>query len=149
MLHRFNFAFNTPSLTTGVTVLNPTPGDILLDAWVEVDTAFNGTTPHADIGDFNGANTGWFAEAGQIIDLSVADAAAGSGPLLLNKSVVGGRATDLAAEGFAGQLREVPGKFQSPAPVLLVVSQNGQKGGTATGATAGLGVLYLLTATPA
>jgi hypothetical protein len=39
-------------LLTGHPVYTPTIGDILLDAWFEIETVWNGTTPMGDVGPF-------------------------------------------------------------------------------------------------
>jgi hypothetical protein len=48
-LFRFDFAFDTPNLNTGVEVYTPTVGDILLDVGFVITEAFDGTTPMADV----------------------------------------------------------------------------------------------------
>lgn len=150
VITKFNFAFNTPGLTTGLTVFTPTAGDILVDCWLEIDTAFNGTTPKVDVGDFVSANTGWFAQAASALDATVADATATSGPLLVDQMTNSGHNSSLRAAGDTNSKdRSLPGKFANANPVKLVLTQNGQKGGVATGATQGAGTVFFLTGTPA
>lgn len=161
----FAFAFNTAGLNNGVAFYTPTVGDILLDAWIEVDTAFNGTTPRADIGPFlggvAGANIGLFGSLNQPIKVGgsfTADTENITGLLSNVGNVVNpANAGNEPASGdnlfYAGGVptgaqRNVPGKFTSASPWLIVVSQDGSKGGTAVGGSAGAGKVYLVTATP-
>jgi hypothetical protein len=61
----FPFAFDTPDLLTGAAVYTPTIGAVLLDAWVEIDIAWDGTTPLCDVGTLDvDSGVGWFYEAG-------------------------------------------------------------------------------------
>jgi hypothetical protein len=47
----FPFTFDTPNLATGAVMTDSIPeGDLLLDAWVQLDTEWNGTTPLMDYG---------------------------------------------------------------------------------------------------
>lgn len=123
VLGPFPFAFNTAGIENGHTVYTPTVGDILLDAWVEIDTAFDGTTPKGDVGQFVGVNTGLWGGVNSQLDLATADSTASAGTGLL-------------------------GKFTTTDPVKVVASQNGQKGGTAIGGTTGAGSVYLVVSTP-
>ena len=138
------------SLRNGVAILTPAVGDILLDAWIEIDTAFDGTTPKADIGTFFALNTGWFFNAGpKLIDLTVADVTLGFG-------YAGGGDPDYSLAGLSnptqgagtGNGRLVPGVFTMALPIYVVASQNAQKGGTAINSTQGSGVAHLLTLKP-
>ncbi len=148
----FSFAFNTAGLTTGVTIYTPTVSDILLDAWIEVDTAFDGTTPLADIGTFSGTTSGLFKNTPLYADaiyLAAADTAnSGAG-------VLQGTATDFKNITLSGAdavsthvNRVVPARFTAATPLKLVVSQTGLAGGTAIGGAAGAGRVYIVTATP-
>lgn len=149
MLFQFPITFSTAGLNNGVAIYSPTPGDILLDAWIEVDTAFNGTTPKADIGDFTLANTGWFADADGPQDLAAADSPSSSGPLLLEAATAAGIQGLSLIEGSAKTgFRITPGKLTGAGPVKVVVSQTGLKGGAAVGGTQGAAVVFLLVATP-
>ena len=60
VIRHFPFTFASSGLfTTGTQLYTPSAGDILLDAWVEIDTIFNGTNPFFDLGTFvSGATTG-------------------------------------------------------------------------------------------
>ena len=142
----FSFAFDTEGLDTGVVVCTPSVGEVLLDAWVSVVEAFDGTTPLADIGTFVGTNDGLFAAAANPVALGTADAAYGGTGFL-----GGDGATTVSLAGQAAVAatdRVVPGRFSAENPLQLVVSQTGAKGGTAIGGAAGSGRLYIVTAVP-
>lgn len=154
----FSFAYNTAGLAAGVAFYTPTIGDWLLDAWVEVDTAFNGTTPTCDIGQFPGAGTGGLfvcSPVGYGIDLTKQDSssvntsgllvstAAGLGALTLGAGNVYFSATDDPEYS-----RIAPGKFVTADPLLLVASQTGFRNATAIDSTAGAAKAYIITATP-
>lgn len=152
-IRQFPFGFGTAGLTTGVTLFTPAIGDLIYDVGISVTTLFNGTTPKADVGTFSGGNVGLFGElanSGQVslgtADVAVTDNAGlttTNGNQWLNDAVA-----SVASAGTAA--------FKPPIlsvtvanPFLLVVSQTGQKSGTATGASAGVGVVYVITGTPA
>lgn len=147
----FPFVFNTAGLTAGVPIYTPAVGDVITDIWVSIATAFNGTTPKADVGTFSGGNNGLFKVLGpDVIDLTAADAAvttnaglvASAGDNLLSAAAI--------SVGSVGTSAVLPWFLRVTVanPLLLVVSQSGAKGGTATGATAGAGNVYVVTATP-
>lgn len=150
------FAFDytqAAALANGVQVFVPTVGDILLDAWVEIDTAFDGTTPAADVSQFGGTTTGWFGSILNAIDLTHADITANFGTGILTGTGSGspaGSLVDMGANGttYGNPKRYVPAKFTAANPVLLAVSQNGTKGGTAIDSTVGAGKVYIVTSTP-
>lgn len=143
------FAFDTANLTTGHTLYVPTPGDVLLDAWISVTTAWNGTTPSGDIGFFTlaGPPTGLFVAASGVAPEDMTNVDVTTLGMLSDL----GDNTDLALSsvGTAGlNIRVVPAKFVTNAPLQVVVSQTGIPGGADPGASQGAAVLYLVTATP-
>lgn len=145
----FDVGFADSDLTTGETLYTPDVGEILHDAWVQVSTAFNGTTPKLDIGTFLAGNAGWFSHGKGVLDLTVADAAG----ILADASPISGQIGSRLSTSVAGDdpddlARALPAKFTTTDPVKVVVTQSGAKGGTATGATAGAAVVYLVTSTP-
>lgn len=151
IIRPFSFAYNTANLTSGVTVYTPTVGDLLLDAWVEVDTAWNGSNPNFDFGTFTTNTSGLFANTSSIINLSNADETINNNAGLLT----GNGQTDLmqrvisaATVSGGGFTRVLPLKFTANNPIKIVVSQNGAIGGASPGASQGSAVLYLVTATP-
>ena len=150
-IRSFAVSHSTAGLATGVAVWTPQVGDIIYDIGIVLTTAFNGTTPLLDVGTFNGGNVGLFGElAGAGVDgtklyADVTDNAGLSAPNTAPwlQSAVGSVG---AAAGAA--YKSTPILVTAANPVLLVASQNGQKGGTATGATVGAGNVYVLLGNP-
>lgn len=172
-VRKFPFAFDTPGLLTGATLYTPTIGDVLLNAWVEIDTPWNGTTPLGDLGPFTTGNAGvYLSSINGPLDMTIADGiGAGWGNSVLN----GGQASSLsdvsALQVAAGLLitdaglnpvslavngtstpsfgsREMPVRFVTADPLKFCVSQDGTNTGADPGATQGAAVLFLVTATP-
>lgn len=144
----FSFAFDTPGLAAGVAVYVPTVNDVLLDLWIEIDTAFDGTTPKADVSQYTGSAIpfGLFSNFASPIDLNAADSIdRGGGPV----TAASATALSLVQSGAQVGNRQAPARFVSADPILLVVSQDGQKDGTPIDSAAGAARLYLVTATPA
>ncbi len=142
----FNLAFDTGGLVDGVVCYTPTIGDILLDAWISVTAAWDGTTPKADLSQFSAETYGWLASIAAPVDLTIVDqddigtGMRGSGPTdsgIIQETIA-----------LPSSLRNVPAVFTTTDPVKVVVSQDGLKGGAATGATHGTAAVYLITATP-
>lgn len=149
VVRAFPFAFDSPNILTGHAVYTPTVGDILLDAWIEIDTAWNGTTPLGDFGEFVGTAQGLFAGGNGPTGLTTM-----SGPdtnLVGVGYLAGNNGESLAALSAAGSagFRVAPGKFTTVDPIKVVVSQDGTNTGADPGSTQGSAVLYLVTATPA
>jgi hypothetical protein len=140
ILRQFPFSFNTPGLATGADVLYvPKPGDLLLDAWVNVTAAWNGTTPKGDIA---AAAGGFLNFLGALYSGNWIDMTKAGEPLTVNLL------PSLLAESGATGIRAVPYKFAAADTIGMVVSQTGQGGGGDPGATAGAAILYLVTSTP-
>src|SRR5208282_3596119 len=75
VVHSFPFAYNTEGLATGYEVgYVPAVGDILLDAWIEIDSPWNGATPKGDLGSFVGGSAGILSNLSGVVDMTVADA---------------------------------------------------------------------------
>jgi hypothetical protein len=160
IVRKFPFAFDSPGILTGFDVYTPTIGDVLLDAWIEIDTAWDGTTPLFDFGDFTGGpastDEGWFGQ-GTVgaLSLGFADGSFLSS-LLLGQENNGTTDSDfqqasVAAMGqFSGnsRWRSLPAKFIVADPIKVCVSQDGTTTGADPGSTVGAGALYLVTATP-
>lgn len=144
-------AFGTAGLTAGVALYTPAVGDLILDIGIVITTAFNGTTPKIDVGTFNGGNNGLFDElAGAPVDATkvYADVTNNAGIAAANSHLwLSSAITSVGAAGTAAinswQLR-----VSAANPLLVVVSQTGAKGGTATGATAGAATIVVVTSTP-
>lgn len=159
----YPFTYNTSGLSSGIDLYTPTPGDILLDAWIEVDTAWNGTTPLADIGFFSVDTYGLFyikTYPYQLLrDMTAADGAGpdnptSSGYLMamhsLTYSVYAANSLKVTPNfyGTMSTLRVVPGKFTTDTPIGVIVNQTGTKGGASSGATQGEAIFYITTTTP-
>ncbi len=175
IVRKFPFAFDTPNILTGAALYTPTVGDILLDAWIEIDTAWNGTTPHGDMGSFVSNNHGVFGQAaGTGVGLNMTEID-GPNTGLIGSTIAGQQLSSLAdvsalnvAVGLAlttsglnpvalaydtvGTLdygsRDRPVKFISTDPIKVCVSQDGTNTGADPGSTQGAAILYLVTATP-
>lgn len=143
IVRKFPFAFNTPGLAAGATLYTPTAGDILLNGWIEVDTAWNGTTPKADIGTFVGTVFGWLT-FNSTVDMTKADSERRGTGVLVGSDF--SNASIVAATG--GNERDAPSKLLGTEPIKVVVSTTGASNGADPGATQGAAVLYLVTATP-
>jgi hypothetical protein len=146
-VYKFPFAYNTPNLHTGAGLYTPTAGEILLDAWVEVDTAWNGTTPLGDI--LVIGSGGLLAWAGAQyatnlwIDMTYADTGAGASSVGLDVPL---HNLSLMGTSTSG-IRCVPAKFISTTKLGVKVSTDGL-GTTDPGATTGTGTFYVVVATP-
>lgn len=137
----FPFAFNTVTsaiwASAGAPVIGyqPNVGDLILEAWFETDTLWNGTTPKADVGTFSGGNAGLFEE---INSATVSLATADSG--VTDNAGIDKIATPVLV-GQAGMPLRVTSAVN---PLVVVVSETGAKGGTAQGSTAGSSTLHLI-----
>lgn len=137
------------ALANGVAVYTPKVGEVLLDAWFTVATAFNAAAL-ADLSQYTGSGSpnglwGWWAAP----SLGTADTLnLGGGPPGAATPHNVSLAT-LAAFSWANGGRIVPAVFTTTDPLLVVVSQDSTKGGSATNATAGAAGLYIVTASPA
>lgn len=150
-LRAFPFAYNTAGLAAGVTIYTPAVGDVIYDIGIAVTTAFNGTTPLLDVGTFNGGNVGLFGElaAGAVDGTKVYSAVTDNAGLTTPNSAMWLQAA-VGSHGAAGTAAYVstPIIVTTANPLLLVLSQNGQKGGTAPGGSAGAGTVYVFTGQP-
>jgi hypothetical protein len=144
LTYAYNFAFDTANLDTGVEVYTPTVGELLVDAWISVLTGFDGTTPRADISQFTSASpNGLWGQTSNAVDLSSADSINHGGGPSNNDTQL-----SLSATGPGAVTRAVPADFVSVDPLLLVVSQDGTRGGTPIDGAAGSAVLYFTICTP-
>jgi len=134
----FPFAYDTPGLNSGVTAYTPAVGEILYNAWIEIVTAFNGTTPKADIAQTaNATNNGVFWNASGSVVLSLTPVAT-----LLPKVFSGAISTLLSGSGTSGG---APAYFTTAAPLKVWASQDGKLNGLAVGGSAGSAKLHLQT----
>lgn len=149
----FPFAFNTPGLVTGVSITGWTPavGDVILDGWPEVTTAWDGTTPFADVF-LNGADPvsgGLFSllvagEAGYpLCDMTVANTPTSPGCGL----VASGNWRLLSGMAGTAPTFTLPGTLDSGAgsgPAKLYLNTTGKPGGSDPGAAQGAAIMHLL-----
>jgi hypothetical protein len=147
----FPFTHSTAGVTAGVPIYTPNVGDVILDIGIQLPVAFNGTTPMCDVGTFNGGSAGLFdGLAGAAVNLADADAAVTDNAGLSSATTTTWLAAAIGSAGAAGGASYLPAALYVTVanPLLLVVSQSGMKGGTATGATAGTGAVYVITSSP-
>lgn len=169
VVRKFAFAFNTANILTGASLYTPTIGDVLLDAWVLIDTAWNGTTPRGDVGLFLPDADGFF----HVLDPTMVILMDDPGDTVSNGLFQSAGATTISAAmtvvNMAQYMLEVngagpgfklasdpagigpsiwPGRFATTDPIKVVVSQDGTPTGADPGSTQGSATLYLITATP-
>lgn len=139
-------AFDTPDLEDGAAIYVPSVGDILLDAWLELDEVWNGTTPTFDIGSFTEPNlNGWFGITGQRIDTLDISPYGRSGGSLIGD---GNRHSLSDTELDANEHYFCNSRFVADDPIKAVVSQDGTPGGGDPGASQGRARVYVVAATP-
>lgn len=151
LLGPFNFDFSTAGLTTGVKLCRLPVGAVIYDVGIAISVTFDGTTPLADVGSFVGGNVGLFGElAGAAVDLTSDDSGVTDNTDLFQSNGPNWLAAAVGSVGAAGGATYLPAPLTVSAvsTLMLAVSQNGQKGGTAVGSTAGAGAVYVLAATP-
>lgn len=141
----------TPGLTAGVPLVILPIGAVIYDVGIFVTTGWNGTTPLMDVGVFSGA-TGLFAQfVSAAVELgdALGDITDNSG-LQQNFDSKSWLAAALASHGAdTGASFNPPEIYVSAvSQISAVVSQDGTKGGTASGATTGAASVYILCATP-
>lgn len=169
-IRKFPFAHDTAGLLTGAALYTPTDGDVLLDAWVEIETAWNGTNPMGDLGAFAALGAGIWASYGpQPLNMNRVDAVDSLSGLLIGNQLsslrdlmavamgttdagdalyaVAGVAVNFATAPPYGT-RLVPSKLVGGVPLKFCVSQDGTKTGANPASTVGAATLYLVTATP-
>lgn len=154
VMHAINFAYNTPNLATGAPLYTPTVGDWLVNGWIEVTTAWDGTTPLGDFGLLTAAFPGFLATMGA--DIGIANAAvtvmtavATPGTTGITSYPVGLQPlAALAADLTALEATIIPGRFVTADPICAVVSTDGTVTGGDPGATQGAARLILVTSSP-
>lgn len=152
--HKAPFIFNTPGLLTGAVLeftdgYTPATGDLLIDAHLEIDTAWDGTTPLGDFGSFVGFKGGFFSSfTGHPIDMTQADSNAVDTQYLTGSANSQPPMNDAVALSTFNQAsaRLTPMRFLSGEPIKFVVSQDGSNVGDDPGSTQGAGILYVVTA---
>lgn len=170
MVRVFSFAYNTPDLTTGADAYTPAEGEIILDLWIEIDIAWNGTTPSGDVSPtFADTAAGLIATTlGQPVAMEYADGADfGDGAIygnslsdMLSASTLDAAQGAMEAAGGSspytlqgngsrgGGTRLMPFKMTASQPIQVVVSQDGTAGGASPGSTQGAAKLYIISVVP-
>lgn len=148
-VRRYTFDANhdEAALVAGVATFTPSPFDILLDAWIDVnESPWDGTTPMVDVAQdafWTAQGHGLFHEwTGTAVDLSVPRIDLGG--LMQHQSLP---LRDASDAGVLGQ-RRVPSMFLSDEPLKLVVSQDGTKDTDVPGSTVGAFSLVVVVASP-
>lgn len=154
----------------------PAVDDWLIDGWVSITTAFNGTTPWGDFGQFASGDVAGFLYGSlgiTPIDMTEADSTGNYGfeEMLLGYQNASRLSTVSAVAAVIGLVvahgigspyslevgpgyslerghRFFPAQFTTTSPMKMCVSRTGLSTGTGSGATAGAGVVYITTATP-
>lgn len=128
VVRHFPFAYNTPSILTGAALYTPTIGDILLDAWIEIDTAWDGTTPQGDFAMLPTAGIGQFSDTflGPV-NMASADRAFQDGGLLMGNLFSGLR--DYAVLDQVLNVLSAP-SVTNPAPTSFVFQSSGSSAPT-------------------
>jgi len=151
LLGPYTITSATNGLTTGAPLVTLPIGAIIYDIGVAITVGFNGTTPKIDIGTFSGTH-GLFNElAGSVIELTDPLVAVTENDGLEtngdSESWLQAAVASIGAD--AGNAFFPPAIYVSAISTLVaVVSQDGTKGGSATGATTGTALVYVLAATP-
>lgn len=162
-IHKAPFAYNTAGLAAGIVApftdgYVPAVGDLLLDVWVKVITAWDGTTPLFDCGNDDVSDGNLFGSngLGTPLDMTKADGTDwGLGAAFLSgtATIAAGGAPSLLSLAYSlgntanNTNRALPAEVATTDPFKLWVSTTGRPG-TAPGATQGSAVLYISTATP-
>lgn len=153
VLRSETLTFDTPSFNDGVAFTETLPvGALILDAWIFVPTAFDGTTPSADIGLFQGAGYTathgiWVTPGTGPIDLSVVDSLQLADGTLspLQGGSSGPLSQLLQNDGDFGYL---PCRVTNAGPLYVVASQDAVKGGAALDSTQGALIACVLVDIP-
>lgn len=152
VVRAFPFAFDTPGLVAGHTVYTPAVDDVLLDGWLEVTEAWDGTTPMCDFGTFVPGPLGLYGYYQGPADLTLTDHGLGENAGLNGRVDSSGSTYSdgsIPLSNFlANVVRVVPARVSAANPIKVCVSTTGRTDGADPGATQGAAVLYLVTATP-
>jgi hypothetical protein len=131
---KYPFTYDSSDLSTGLDIYVPNIGDFLLDCWVSITTAWDGTTPIGNLYVNTTGNTPIIY--GYPVDMTLTDVANGAAI---------GAGLGLALTQYR-QVWAMPGAytFISTNPIQLVVSQDGTSTGGDPGSTMGVGAVYLV-----
>lgn len=145
----FPFAFDTPGIVSGVTVLTPAADDLLLDAWIEYAASWDtDAQPLADIG---------VVHAGAFDPFGLFAGALGNAYILNSPWNVGtdsvyasSQATPwtLAAASATAFGQVVPWRWTTTGPLTLLVNDTGTPAGADPVMASGSGILRMVVCTP-
>lgn len=123
--------YTAAQLAAGVPITTyiPNEGDVVIEAWFEVEVAFNGTTPKLDWGSFSSTEGIMHELNSAVVDGTAADGAVANNDTFKTPSA---------------KLGGVALRVVKTAPLYVVCSEDGTKGGTTTGATSGTAILHLI-----
>lgn len=119
------FDFSEPGLESGVAFYGPVSGELLLDAWVEVDVAFDGTGDLADIGTTFPGGKGFFGQTGGACELSFPDVLRNTGTVLGSSGSDVQRLSLVEQSATATSRIAAPARFVTTDVLRLVVSVDG------------------------
>jgi len=125
-------AFPFDHTTDQTSFYTPQSGEILLNAWIEIEGAWDGTTPTADLFMSDSA-VGWFGTLGWPVNASIADSDSNFTQLLSNMmtnaslDLATAQAYSTTSGSSAPPMRFVPAKFNGTDSVEIVVSLDGKK----------------------
>jgi hypothetical protein len=139
------FDYATPDLVTGATVYTPYVGDWLIDGWIAVNVAFNGTTPLADFGLFGASKPGFLNTLGTAASIvALQDMTTVAAVNTLGLLANAGNYND--AQGLSiynATMTPLPAQFASDDPIQVLVNQTGLPAGPDSVNTAGEASLFL------
>lgn len=169
------FAFDTANIVIGADMYTPALDEVLIDMWIEVLTAWDGTTPTAEVGRFLAGYTYgmWnvYATGSSATDLDLSTNAAPDsanheqmmqlsamrhyGLTIAEWSVqytsklgTSPALINVPGPGFYQDVQPMlPARMLTTDPIKILVNQTGRVGGASSGSTVGSANLYLLTAT--
>jgi hypothetical protein len=173
VLGPFPIAFDSPGISTGgYEFYTPAAGDLLLDAWFSIDTAWDGTTPLADIGsplytagvylhttgapvdmtqvDYKYQTTDWYFPINATLAQLVAAVTAQE--LLQVPFIPAGGANQQPLVALSPDSVQIypglPIRSSNGDALTVWVTQNGHSNGSDPVAAHGAGNIYLVVATP-
>jgi hypothetical protein len=181
IIKAFSFAHDTPGLSdgSGHDFYTPAAGDVILDVFVHIVTAWDGTTPLGDLADStyrrldtegayaaisgvgsgsggldmteesSAGNLAVLGRSNQLSDLRTLQAAAEGTQSSFGLYVVTGGTVDWEAGNPPANGFAAVPTVASGNPLVVWVTQDGEIGGDDPGSTQGAATIYLVTATPA
>jgi len=119
-MRAFPFAYDTAGIFTGAALYTPTVGDLLVQSFMLVSTAWDGTTPSGTVGLFTSSFGSLFE--GSTLDMTQAEDA-----------TLGVASNAFINERLSGAFKLIATRFVTTDPLCVLVSQDGTPGnGAAT-----------------